>query len=140
MHGNFSAPVEEDLLRGINVLDSGCGSGAWFTEMAQDYPNSTFVGIDVANVISESLSLPSNCTFLKVNILEGLPFEDATFDYVFQRFLFGALTPTDWSFVVRELVRVVKPDGWLESFECDITLERPPTDMRLYNSSQYSSC
>ncbi|RUO99706.1 S-adenosyl-L-methionine-dependent methyltransferase [Jimgerdemannia flammicorona] len=109
VHGNFNAPVEEDLETGIKVLDAGCGSGIWTIEMAEDYPNSTFVGIDIADMYPKTGDLPPNVRFLKANILEGLPFEDGKFDYVFQRFLIFDLSPGDWKVAIKELARLVKP-------------------------------
>lgn len=90
LHGNFNAPIEERLASGIKVLDVGCGSGVWILEMARDYPASTFVGCDIADVIPTT-DIPDNCTFVKANILEGLPFTDGTFDYCFQRFMVGII-------------------------------------------------
>lgn len=85
MHGNFSAPVEELLEKGIKVLDVGCGSGRWILEMARDFPNSTFIGVDVSNVFPSPDKIPSNASFVEGNVLHGLPFADDTFDYVYQR-------------------------------------------------------
>ncbi|RUS34320.1 hypothetical protein BC938DRAFT_481226 [Jimgerdemannia flammicorona] len=36
--GNHMAPLKEQLRRGIQVLDAGCGSGCWSIEMAKQYP------------------------------------------------------------------------------------------------------
>ncbi|RUS32292.1 hypothetical protein BC938DRAFT_475794 [Jimgerdemannia flammicorona] len=78
-------------------------------QMAEDYPNSTFVGIDIADMYPKTGDLPPNVRFLKANILEGLPFEDGKFDYVFQRFLIFDLSPGDWKVAIKELARLVKP-------------------------------
>ncbi|RUS15131.1 S-adenosyl-L-methionine-dependent methyltransferase [Endogone sp. FLAS-F59071] len=134
LHGNFSAPVEEALEQGIKVLDVGCGTGAWMLEMAADYPRSTFVGIDIANVFPIS-NVPANCTFFNANVLKGLPFEEE-FDYVFQRFLLLAFTPEEWATSVKEIVRVTKPGGWIELFEQSVKLERPPQCMDVWNAAQ----
>ncbi|RUS15755.1 hypothetical protein BC937DRAFT_92036 [Endogone sp. FLAS-F59071] len=88
LHGNFNAPIEENLAGGIKVLEVGCGSGIWTLEMARDYPASTFVGCDIANVLPTT-DISDNCTFINANTLEGLPFPDGTFDYCYQRFMVG---------------------------------------------------
>jgi 2-polyprenyl-3-methyl-5-hydroxy-6-metoxy-1,4-benzoquinol methylase len=41
--------VIDQLRTGIDVLDLGCGSGRAVNQMARDYPNSRFVGIDVSD-------------------------------------------------------------------------------------------
>ncbi|RUS23813.1 hypothetical protein BC938DRAFT_474588 [Jimgerdemannia flammicorona] len=81
LHGNFNAPVEDLLEEGITVLNVGCGSGIWTLEMARMWPESTFVGIDIAEVFPtpNSDDLSSNCSFICANILERLPFEDGAF-------------------------------------------------------------
>jgi ubiquinone/menaquinone biosynthesis C-methylase UbiE len=44
--------------------------------------------------------------------LKGLPFEDNTFDFVHLRRLLVEFTPEQWNeIVVKELIRVCKPDG-----------------------------
>lgn len=84
LHGNHTAPVEDLLEDGIKVLDVGCGPGQWTLDMASDYPQSTFVGVDMVDVFPTN-DLPQNCSFVKGNTLERLPFDDNSFDYVFQR-------------------------------------------------------
>lgn len=107
------------------MLDIGCGSGRWILEMAADYPNSTFIGLDAADVFPKE-DLPPNCSFMMADVLNGLPFEDETFAFVFQRFLVYAFTPKDWETDIKELIRVTKPGGWVELFEAYVVLERPP--------------
>lgn len=118
--------MDLDLERGITVLDAGCGSGRWLLDMAQDYPNSTFVGVDQEEV-SPMSDVPSNCNFMRGNIL-NLPFADNTFDFTFQRLLLFAFTPAEWEIAVSELVRVTKPGGWVELFEASPQLERAPPE------------
>jgi SAM-dependent methyltransferase len=60
---------------------------------------------------------PPNYAFVPGNVLEGLPFADGTFDFVHMRLLFTALPSDRWPLVVRELARVTRPGGWVESVE-----------------------
>lgn len=140
MHCNFSAPVEEALEEGIRVLDVGCGTGLWTLEMAKNYPNSIFVGIDCEELFPVSDETPSNCTFLKANVLECLPFADGAFDYIFLRLLSTSFTPQDWSVAIRELTRLAKPGGWLESLEIAGDLERPPIASNFWELSMLLFC
>lgn len=134
LHGNFNAPLEEELEEGIKVLELGCGSGRWIRDMAEDYPRSSFTGVDVTEVYPTS-DIPVNCTFVNADVRKSLPFEDGEFDYVFQRFMVLSYTPEDWHAVTRELVRVTKPGGWLELFEQAATVERPPVSMTVWNAA-----
>lgn len=86
-HGNYNAPIEDNFINGIKALDVGCGSGRWTIDMAEDYPASHFTGIDIVTDILPKTGYPENCTFLRANTLKGLPFEDNTFDFVFQRYV-----------------------------------------------------
>ncbi|RUP47263.1 S-adenosyl-L-methionine-dependent methyltransferase [Jimgerdemannia flammicorona] len=138
MHGNFSAPMEEDLVEGIKVLDVGCGTGIWTLEMAREFPNSIFVGTDKFKVEPMSDNIPPNATFLTADTLQGLPFEDGSFDYVFQRGMSISFRPKDWDIAMKELTRLTKPGGFLELFEIDLkNIERPPEDMTAIDKGEY---
>ena len=87
-------------------------------ELAKEFPNSTFTGTDITNVFMASEPrAPSNCTFLEADTLKGLPFDDNTFDFVFQRLNVTCFKQTEWPVVLREMVRVAKPGGYIESSE-----------------------
>lgn len=82
-------------------------------DMATDYPNSRIVGIDMCS-ISPCEIKPKNVTFIKANILDGLPFDDNSFDFIFQRYMFLGIPSDKWNFVIEEFLRVLKPGGYLE--------------------------
>ncbi|CAJ0749688.1 20655_t:CDS:2 [Entrophospora sp. SA101] len=112
--GNFSSPMGERLR-------------SWIIDMATNYPNSTFVGVDISPIFQSSLKdhpALTNIGFIKHNVLEGLPFPENTFDYVYQRFLSTAFTPSEWVRDINELVRVTNPDGWIELMEIKFFMEK----------------
>ncbi|CAG8574613.1 9906_t:CDS:2 [Ambispora leptoticha] len=118
--GLFNSPVEEKLRQGTRVIDIGCGSGIWILDLAQQYPNSNFVGIDISPILPTE-GLPPNAKFVQYNVLDGLPFEDSSFDLVHLKFMVGAITETQWEEkVIPEMIRLARPDGWIESLECDL--------------------
>jgi len=84
--------------------------------MGTEYPQSKFVGIDIMPYYPSTIK-PKNVTFQGINILEGLPFEDNTFDYVYMRFMMVALSHKDRETVIKEIIRVCKPNGWIELME-----------------------
>ncbi|CAH1758992.1 1648_t:CDS:2 [Entrophospora sp. SA101] len=134
---NFSSPVHEILkLRNAKVLDCGCGSGKWIKEMAIAYPNSTFIGIDLSvSLTPDGNEKPLNAGFLEVNIIEGLPFPDNTFDYIFQRNMISAFNDSQWPIIVKEYSRVLKPGGYLELCEYNIKSDNLVYSGKLLNES-----
>ena len=116
--GNFDAPVRQPH----DVRDVGTGTGRWALEAALLWPDCNVIGLDVVPPpidagASEQNIRPPNYVFVPGNILEGLPFNDASFDYVHQRMLVGALPRDRWPDGVRELLRVTRPGGWVELVE-----------------------
>ncbi|RUP49239.1 hypothetical protein BC936DRAFT_142993, partial [Jimgerdemannia flammicorona] len=93
---------------------NSCGPGSWTLEMATDFPNSDFCGIDIAEVFPAAI-VPRNVKFQKVDVLKGLPFGDNTFDYVYQ-------SEKEWPNMIKELLRVTKPGGWIELVETDLLI------------------
>ena len=131
--GNFAAPIGEPR----DILDVGSGTGRWAREMAQLFPTARVVGLDVnpppvdeAAEAGRNDPPPPNYSFAPGNILEGLPFPDASFDFVHMRLLVLAIPHDRWPYVVSELVRVTRPGGWVESVEAT-TLQHggPAMDM-----------
>ncbi|CDH52598.1 methyltransferase type 11 [Lichtheimia corymbifera JMRC:FSU:9682] len=113
--GNYDAPVREALEKGIVVLDAGCGPAAWTTEMAKDYPNSTFYGVDIA---PRCLTTPpANCHFHTKNLVEEKPFPDNHLDYIHQRLLVLGLLEANWDKVIAQHMQMLKPGGWIELVE-----------------------
>ncbi|CAG8437971.1 15864_t:CDS:2 [Dentiscutata heterogama] len=101
---NFSAPINHLLDNSeTEILDVG-------------YPSVNIIGIDISQQQPTQIK-PNNFNFVKANVLEGLPFENNSFDYVFQRNLMGAFSEQDWIIVINELVRVLKPGGFIELME-----------------------
>jgi ubiquinone/menaquinone biosynthesis C-methylase UbiE len=115
--GNYAAPIGYPR----SILDVGTGTGRWASEMATQFPDAGVVGLDIlpspADEEARREGRPANYRFVQGNVLEGLPFPDASFDFVHMRLMALALPATRWSYVVSELVRVTQPGGWVESVE-----------------------
>ncbi|CAG8471835.1 4994_t:CDS:2 [Scutellospora calospora] len=138
--GNFSSPVEEILKNGrANVLDIGCGTGFWILDLASDYPNSTFVGIDILSRGFPSLyERPSNAGFLKHNLLEGIPFPDKTFDFVRMAIMWYSFTKQQYFDTIKELVRVIKNNGWIEIEEPNMKFKTIGKSMTILQNALHS--
>ena len=80
----------EKLKRGISVCDLGCAEGVALILMAEAFPNSRFVGLDISEAILEKAEVNArakglrNITFLKEDaaLLEDQRLLHKTFDYV----------------------------------------------------------
>src|SRR5688572_2572006 len=95
----FSSPVHELLNSGeAKVLDIGCGTGLWLLEMAKEYPKSTFIDVDMSPMFPNERNTPSNVHFLQLNLNDGLPFPNETFDFVFQGCLGISVLFKKWEF------------------------------------------
>src|SRR5499426_387897 len=73
----------EGPLRGA-LLDVGCGPGLLLAKLAAKYPELRLAGLDIApemiRVATERLGVRAE---IKLGDAESLPWEDASFDYVF---------------------------------------------------------
>ncbi len=122
--GNYIAPLQSPQ----SIVDIGCGTGRWAREMALQFPQANVVGIDIkepeadvaARQVADLGRLPDNYVFVQGNVLQGLPFQDATFDYTHMRFLSLALPRGGWPPLVNEMARVTQRDGWIEILEFNI--------------------
>ncbi len=119
MGGNFCAPLTELA----TILDVGCSNGRWAMEMAVQFPSAHVVGIDIvmpAPFVSLGHGLeqqPANVTFLQGDVLKRLPFPDASFDFVYIRLMYSVIPASAWGALMREMIRVTRPGGWVESLE-----------------------
>jgi ubiquinone/menaquinone biosynthesis C-methylase UbiE len=91
------------------------GPGWWLIDMAKEYPKSHFTGSDV--MIYPISPPPTNCHLRVIDISNGLPFLDNSFDFVTQHDTLFRYSQKDWEIVLPELVRVLKPGGYLELVE-----------------------
>jgi SAM-dependent methyltransferase len=126
----FHMPIESILECGGKVLDNGCGSGAWARDVAKKYRNAEVVGLDINKTTFEDAEILPNMRFVEVNMLQRLPFEDNTFDAVYQRFMIMRIPHGEWEHAVKELKRVTKPGGYIELVELSSELFNPGPNMK----------
>lgn len=79
----------------VNNNRYSLGSASWTLDMASNYPNSTFYGIDIAPTFPTA-NVPENCRFQIASLTDKLPFPDNHFDYIHQRLLVSAISKQAW--------------------------------------------
>ena len=98
---------------------SRCGAGTWLNELALEYPLTKFTGVDILPIFPKRS--PSNLKFVQADIRSSLPFPNDTFDYIHMRHMMMNFTYQEWiDLVIPELVRILKPGGYLELTESDV--------------------
>ncbi|KAI8815278.1 S-adenosyl-L-methionine-dependent methyltransferase [Cladochytrium replicatum] len=120
---NFSGVSHEELIKGAQVLDVGCGSGIWLAEMHRDYPNGSYFGVDlfIGDFTREFQAVAGNdkLLLLEGDVLKRLPLDDGVFDYVHQQQMVPGIPHGKWPGIIRELGRVVKPGRYIDLLEFD---------------------
>ncbi|RGB33070.1 S-adenosyl-L-methionine-dependent methyltransferase, partial [Rhizophagus diaphanus] len=115
-NANFISPISQDLVRGIDVLDVGSGTGTWVFDVSSDYPKSRFTGIEIQSFMLPTIR-PSNTHFIYNDILEGIPYNHNSFDFIHMRCMILCFTDLQYDKVIRNLVDLLRPNGFLELCE-----------------------
>ncbi|XP_030850727.1 uncharacterized protein LOC586122 [Strongylocentrotus purpuratus] len=109
------------LDKGISMLDVGCGHGAGILNLAEHYPRSRFVGIEIGEDSVKSardLANVKNLTNVEFHCIDAttLPKDWAnTFDYVFFHNVIHDLARPD--LVLKEVKEVMKPEALMSVLE-----------------------
>ncbi|KAI7856735.1 S-adenosyl-L-methionine-dependent methyltransferase [Circinella umbellata] len=121
--GNFLSEVKNHVpfTTGARVCDIGCGAGAWLMDMAMEYPNCTFEGVDMVDV-DKFEAMPSRINITYGDVTDKLDFPDSAFDFVHMRLFVLALREDDWDHAIREAVRITKPGGVIQLLEYYFTV------------------
>jgi SAM-dependent methyltransferase len=121
--GLFPPEVEPSTL-GL-VLDIACGPGGWVMDAAFAHPHMKLIGVDISQSMVQYAQAFArvqglgNASFQQMNILKPLDFDDDTFDFVNARFLTGLMTPGDWTKLLQECSRILRPGGILRLLEAE---------------------
>ncbi len=126
--GNYTAPISPATR---HILDVGTGTAKWAYEMADQFSAAHITGVDLEAPRNLPHAQPLNYRFVQADVLHGLPFSANSFDYVHLRFLGVAIPAASWPDVLRELVRVTCPGGYIELFEIGNVYDRPGPATRL---------
>ncbi|KAI8329533.1 S-adenosyl-L-methionine-dependent methyltransferase [Chlamydoabsidia padenii] len=135
---NYISPVQSLLQGGSlddrpKVLDIGTGAGTWTLEMASEFSETDFYGIDLAPMYPSTIK-PNNAYFQQHDMLDGLPFPDESFDFIYMRQMMTAVSKQQCHALLTEIARVLKPNGYLEIVDVEYQIQRPgPISSSLIN-------
>ena len=91
--GPVVAPIQQSLSEnGGKVIDVGCGPGSWIREVKKAYPLIQPFATDFAPTYTTAKE--DGVEFEIGNVLQRLPYEDGSFDFVHMRFFTGGLKVT----------------------------------------------
>jgi trans-aconitate methyltransferase len=95
------------------AVDIGCGTGIVTHEIASQFPNAQVYGLDLSPVPNIREKLP-NIEYVEANIVDiatpdepDARFKQASFDYIFSRFLVVGMT--EWEKYIAQCVALAKP-------------------------------
>ncbi|KAI8579461.1 hypothetical protein K450DRAFT_199469 [Umbelopsis ramanniana AG] len=130
LNKEMMAPLFE---KGIYALDVGCGPGSWVLDMATDFPNSEFEGMDMAETFPTAIH-PPNVHFHKGNLLEPLTY-DRQFDFVQMRFFALGLRKEEWALTYKNIHAALKNGGYFQHVETTAIPETTdPTVKRVFEA------
>jgi len=138
--GDVLAPISR---KATNIVDCGCGSGAWAISVAEQFPNAVVDGLDLSPPTEDLV--PDNCNFFVADLTDD-PFElygTGSVDLVQSRIVVLGITLDQWPGYVNEVFRILKPrNGWaqfLELTDLSLLLEGVvPADCALQQYIDYS--
>ncbi|KAI8094360.1 S-adenosyl-L-methionine-dependent methyltransferase [Thamnidium elegans] len=120
---NFKVPLHNPKL----IIDWCCSSAVWDIEIALQFPNAKVIGIDYESAtVSSITSTVKNFSFQNAMIHLGetglKKFKDNQVDYIIMRDVYLVNSPvTKWVSLFKEIYRILKPGGYIEIYEQDVT-------------------
>ncbi len=106
----------------LRIADVACGSGAWLRSVAQELPQAELDGYDLSLAQCPPIQwLPGNIRLQEWNLFDD-PAADmlGRYDVVHTRLIFTVVQNEDARPIIRNLMRLLKPGGWLQWDELDV--------------------
>ncbi|KAI7864888.1 S-adenosyl-L-methionine-dependent methyltransferase, partial [Spinellus fusiger] len=126
-------PINLGELQQGRILDVGCGTGSWCMDIATQNPSVQVFGVDSVNMFPDPANVPFNCHFIMHNVLDGLSdLTDSSFDFVHIRFMALSFPYDQYTQMIKDCWKLLRPGGYLEIMEADMTVYSPgPVTARL---------
>lgn len=117
------------------VLDIGCGTGEWARSLAKKHPHIHVVGIDTSSqLIRKAIQFTlkenvNSVSFLHFDSAQSLDFPRESYDIVHVHSLASFIMTEMRDKILDEMLRVLKPKGWLNI----VDYEQGSTSSAAYN-------
>ena len=100
----------------LKIADVACGSGAWLRSVAQEQPQAELYGFDLSLAQCPPIQwLPGNIQLQQWNLFDEPAVEMlGRYDVVHTRLIFTVVQDEDARPIIRNLMRLLKPGGWLQ--------------------------
>ncbi|KAJ8065957.1 hypothetical protein OCU04_005057 [Sclerotinia nivalis] len=118
LHPYIQESIKKDDVR---IADVGTGTGIWLLELSETLPTATLDGYDIsAAQYPPSSFLPPNVSLHTHDAFTSFPIEKlGSYDIVHLRFSLCFVNDEDAEGLLRNLVALLKPGGYLQWFEPD---------------------
>lgn len=105
-------------------MDVGTGTAAFPCQLAIDWPEAVFDGFDISSALFPApTTLPSNVHLQLLDARQPIPEAlRCQYDLVHVRLISAGLEATEWTAVVQNLARLLKPGGAMQWEECNFTV------------------
>ena len=127
---------ESNVQDGHSVLDLGCGTGTLAILLKLASPSARVTAIDGDPMILDAAKKKARRLHIEIQFDEGmsfgLPYPDGSFDRVFSSLFFHHLTTENKSKTLREVHRVLKPEGELHIADWGV-----PANLVMKGASQF---
>jgi SAM-dependent methyltransferase len=122
-------PQDVDPIHISRVLDLACGPAGWVLDVAFAHQDMEVVGVDnCQSTLNYARSLArvqglDNTSFVRMDIRQPLNFDENSFDFIRAGLLVAVLSPQEWSSLLAECKRILRPGGvlWLVETEWPLT-------------------
>jgi len=118
----FRAPIDAHVQR---VLDVGTVTGIWAIDFTDQMPSAEVIGTDLSPI--QPAWVPPNLYF-QVEDAESQWLYTKPFDFIHTRDLGGSIS--DWPKLLCQAYQHLKPGGWIELQEFEVTLKSDDDTMR----------
>jgi SAM-dependent methyltransferase len=128
---HLSKNIIEDIMNKeerINILDLGCGTGVWCFDLMDEIKNINdniyLYGTDIDKRYPEEIK-PKNIVFGFMSTLDEIEnielnfINKENFDFIYQRLMFAAFKQDDWEIAIKNIIKLLKKDGWFEIVDTD---------------------
>ena len=115
-----------DLPKGLRCVDVGCGNGAFTEVLAARVAPSELAGVDPSKeqIAFAKIREGTRLAQFRVGDAQALPYPDRSFDVAIMALVISFVP--DPAKAVAEMVRVVRPSGWVATYMWDVAANRAP--------------